>query len=676
MTEPLASPGPNNFSFDPVVLLRAGGGLIGGTLISHLILNTSPTIWQGGLIGLGAYRIQKLINLSDSQENFQALIISAIATIVIAGLFFAKNYSAAIPTLEQFDLILSLDQTNKLTTLFLTSLVVGSNMEKFRSKLDEEFVYNGSYRAVELTGSAIGKLSSSSFESVKKLKGNRALVLKAVRKDGNSIRFASDTLKEDSKVATAAIEANPEAFKDISSTLQGDQKIALLAVKKDGSNIQYVKFERLEFEHQKTIAKEAVTKDPNAFEWVPLHLQDEGEVAFAKPQNEDWVLEVLKRNGLAIQFAIEKHRQNKEIALAAVGQNGLALKHLPDFQKDEEIVLAAVRQNGLALKWAEDSLKTTSTILSAAIKNDGFAIQFANHILNNSNSVSTQETKKVIRQAFKQNGLALRIVKNAQSVKPLVEVAVKQNGLALEWATDEMRKDYDVVFAAVTQNGLALQWAIDFKNDPNTQYEVSPTPYDDIPSGELVDEDTEFFSPRASASSRSSEITETFSNYEPESLRTHPLPRQNIVFIAVRQNGLALQFASEELKDNKKIAIQALAQTENAFDHISETLQNNDDFTLEEIAKNPKLIRLVLEKKDKTFQEELKSIKDDLSKTRLRLKEEYLKRRSFILNALRMNPYCSEYIPKDLQFNQQILSEALKIRQLAESFLREETVAE
>ena len=46
----------------------------------------------------------------------------------------------------------------------------------------------------------------------------------------------------------------------------------------------------------------------------------------------------------------EKLRGDREVVLAAVKQNGNALKHAPEeWRGDREVVLAAVKQNGNAL---------------------------------------------------------------------------------------------------------------------------------------------------------------------------------------------------------------------------------------------------------------------------------------------------------------------------------------
>jgi hypothetical protein len=60
-------------------------------------------------------------------------------------------------------------------------------------------------------------------------------------------------------------------------------------------------------------------------------------------------------------------KTDKNIMLAAVKQNGLALKFASDeLKNDKELVIAAVKQNALTLKFASDTLRNDKEILIIA----------------------------------------------------------------------------------------------------------------------------------------------------------------------------------------------------------------------------------------------------------------------------------------------------------------------
>jgi hypothetical protein len=79
-------------------------------------------------------------------------------------------------------------------------------------------------------------------------------------------------------------------------------------------------------------------------------------------------LAAVKQNGLALQFVKE---QTEELCLAAVKQNGLALQFVKE--QTEELCLAEVKQNGLALQFVKEQ---TEEICLAAVKQNGWALGF------------------------------------------------------------------------------------------------------------------------------------------------------------------------------------------------------------------------------------------------------------------------------------------------------------
>ena len=70
-------------------------------------------------------------------------------------------------------------------------------------------------------------------------------------------------------------------------------------------------------------------------------------------RDKDFVLELVKANGLALEFIRGPMRRDAEVVLAAVRQNGLALKHAsPEFKINKDLVLDAIKQNPCALKYS------------------------------------------------------------------------------------------------------------------------------------------------------------------------------------------------------------------------------------------------------------------------------------------------------------------------------------
>ena len=55
---------------------------------------------------------------------------------------------------------------------------------------------------------------------------------------------------------------------------------------------------------------------------------------------------------------------------------------------------------------------------------------------------------------------------------------------------------------------------------------------------------------------------------------------KNVVLEAVKQNGLALQFASEKLQDDKNVVLEAVKQNGWALQFASEELRNDKDIQI------------------------------------------------------------------------------------------------
>ena len=68
---------------------------------------------------------------------------------------------------------------------------------------------------------------------------NKQQVLKAVSQSGNSLRFASEELKNDKGVVLAAVTQDGNCLRFASELLKNDKEIVLVAVNQDGYALQY-----------------------------------------------------------------------------------------------------------------------------------------------------------------------------------------------------------------------------------------------------------------------------------------------------------------------------------------------------------------------------------------------------------------------------------------------------
>ena len=76
-----------------------------------------------------------------------------------------------------------------------------------------------------------------------------------------------------------------------------------------------------------------------------------------------------------------KNIENKQPVLKAVKKNGEALKNFPEFQNDRDIVLEAVRENAWALQYASEALRGDREIVLAAVRQIEGTLEFASYEL-------------------------------------------------------------------------------------------------------------------------------------------------------------------------------------------------------------------------------------------------------------------------------------------------------
>lgn len=191
----------------------------------------------------------------------------------------------------------------------------------------------------------------------------------------------------------------------------------------------------------------------------------------------DWH-DVVRRNIGSIRLAPRAVRADRRLMLELVRKDGLLLHFaLGDLNTDRELVLEAVRQNGSALNFAAPALQDDTGVVLEALKCDGMAYQYASRRLRDDN--------KVILTALSQNGRALSMLsRTLRRNADYVHIAVAKDGTALKFADssllnkrhivktametypqalamadEELRGDPAFVLEGVTKTGTVLQYA-------------------------------------------------------------------------------------------------------------------------------------------------------------------------------------------------------------------------
>eukprot|EP00929_Paragymnodinium_shiwhaense_P064448 TRINITY_DN32271_c0_g1_i2.p1 TRINITY_DN32271_c0_g1~~TRINITY_DN32271_c0_g1_i2.p1 ORF type:complete len:229 (+),score=56.27 TRINITY_DN32271_c0_g1_i2:107-793(+) len=169
---------------------------------------------------------------------------------------------------------------------------------------------------------------------------NKSVVLDSVRRNGRSLRHASEEMRADKEVVIAALKNDPASFEYAADCLRADRQFLL---------------------------EEALLASGWALRTASEDLRHDRDVvlAFAKHWGWSW------------DFVPEALKKDRELTLEAVKLNGWVLKFCPsELQKDREIVVEAVQHEGFALQFASAALRADEEVAALAIANDPNAKEF------------------------------------------------------------------------------------------------------------------------------------------------------------------------------------------------------------------------------------------------------------------------------------------------------------
>lgn len=249
---------------------------------------------------------------------------------------------------------------------------------------------------------------------------DRSRVLKAVKKLGKSLEYVRNEFKNDKEIVLAAIQQSVSAFKFANKKLQQDkQVIALLkkAYSKDHFSKKMTRSEMLtkiknshgniyleqRFLDDKEIVLATISSTNNFsnyfFNQISSGLKHDKIIiqAFINKaitmkkithnyndrynllkyfhylsnpiKNKTHLLHILKKEGLALQYADTLFKKDRDVVLTAISQNGEALAYADaHFKYDKSIVLAAIKKSAKAFYFANKSLKANEEVVFAAIK--------------------------------------------------------------------------------------------------------------------------------------------------------------------------------------------------------------------------------------------------------------------------------------------------------------------
>ena len=364
--------------------------------------------------------------------------------------------------------------------------------------------------------------------------------LQRCREYGLQLEFAPQTIKADFEVVMAAVMKNAKAIQFAAPELRSNKEIMLVAIKQDIDTADFL--------------------DPSAW------------------QNRDFVLQAVRVDWQLLRMACEEFLRDPEIVLAAIESNwdavSAAAPEAWEYMKvpraaavtggwtvhnvaphylqarlraDKEFALHCVRLDWRNLEKIDEELLADFDIALAAVRQDWRALNWIHKDL--------KQHEEIVNVAVEHNFLC--ITKSLQELpieQPLVLRIVQQNWEAFAHLSEELRSDKEIAYAAISQNWRALDFAGESrKNDPD--------------------------------------IVSQACRQDARAVMMAPsmLGHKGVMSIVVAADGMLLEKASAEVKEDPAIVKIAVAQDWHALQFASEHVRGLKDVVFPALKNDPSL---------------------------------------------------------------------------------------
>jgi hypothetical protein len=282
------------------------------------------------------------------------------------------------------------------------------------------------------------------------------------------------------------------------------------------------------------------------------------------------VTEAIKRNGPSIQFASEELKNNQDLARIALKNSATLSDVGKELKRKKEFVLEAIKNQRGSFIHASEELRNDREIILESIK--------SNQTNFNLLSKEFMNDREIILNAVKHDENAFELLtKNYpeyKNDKEIVLAAVQYNGKVLKFVSEDLKNDEEVAMHVLNSYGSFEYIGNGFKNNKEFYYKAAKIKAFDSLDHEFMDE-------------------------------------RDFVLKIVQLNGYLLESASEVLKDDKEIVLEAVKNS-NSLEFASDRLKNDEEIVLEYI---------------KNFPESLYD-----------LGEKFFENKEFLFKALRVNP--------------------------------------
>ncbi|CAK9082430.1 RING-type domain-containing protein, partial [Durusdinium trenchii] len=314
----------------------------------------------------------------------------------------------------------------------------------WQNLIDAPASVKADFRCIEIATKQTWKALRYAAEE---LRDDPVFVLPMVESCWWALECLGDNARRDEEVAAAALKQSSLAFECLPPEMREDLITLQEAVRSDGTALRYAS---KELRGDRSLVEAAVKLDGgDALQYAVEELRNDSRLvlealkaprgsskalAFSSKLAADraFVLEVLKKDGLSLQYVSPILKADTSVVLAALQQNGEALEFAPEkFQSSRKVVDVAVKQNPRALRFASETLRSDEELVKEVAQVDGSVLQYASETL--------CANKRVVNKAVAQSWEAL----------PFEQV---EEGLSIELLLDTVKQDWRAIKEILRKN--------------------------------------------------------------------------------------------------------------------------------------------------------------------------------------------------------------------------------
>ena len=222
-------------------------------------------------------------------------------------------------------------------------------------------------------------------------------------------------------------------------------------------------------------------------------------------------------------------------------------------------------------KIASKKIKNNKNIVLAVMKKNGYLLEYTSDELKNDHEV-------VITAINNSNGQALQYASDKlKNDRDIIFTALKYRSDLLKHASDELKNDREIIIAALQKN------ASEYRSDNVLNY-VSDNLKNDFEIVKIAIKNSDYALRYASDKLKNDrEIVMTAvkkCGLELQSASNELKNDHEIVMIAVKNSGYALQYASDQFKNDREIVMAAVKKNGSALEYASDELKTDREIAM------------------------------------------------------------------------------------------------